>query len=168
MSVCAAWQTNETVIIMPFSGYNKKESKIRGLLMKLLFAAMLLVSTTYGATSGAGHPRSTSLTTTSPGNTTRLGPNYGENNGTFFSDLSGVSQFAIFNGSSLGSIAISFPLGNNTCGNQPFATMTTREFVVPASTGFSPDKLVAINKYACVRSKTGSSLASGTIELTVW
>lgn len=141
--------------------------------MRILFLLLSVVSiTAYPVTGGAGHARSMELVTVTSAST-RLGPNYGENNGSFGAQLTlaqggslaGVSQFAVYNGSSLGSIGVSFPLGNNNCKT---SNLNFREFTVPASTGYEPGKAVAINKEVCVRSKTGSSLTSGTISITVW
>ncbi len=144
----------------------KKVIIFKGEKMKTLLLLFALTSIGFGASDGAGHLRSTTL---SPNGVTKhLGPNYGETNGAFFSDLAGVSSFALYNGSSLGSIAITFPLGSDDCHAGSNSKFTTKELVIPASSGINPTKPIAINKYACVRSKTGASIDSGDIELSVW
>lgn len=133
--------------------------------MRFVFLLPFIVSLNLFAIGGT--PKATSLNTNTSANV--LGPNYSDPNAAFFSTLRGLGNFVLINGSSLGSIAITFPVGAETCKTLN-STLNGREFTVPASSALVIDaKQIPMNKYVCVRSKSyGSSLTSGTIDLTVW
>ena len=137
--------------------------------MKLWIIGLLFTGLVLGEAPGKG--RSSDLNTNPAGS--NLGPTYGETNSQRFpnsttAEIGGVSYFSLYNGSSLGSVGVAFPKSNETCSSVAAAYFNTQEWTVPASTGFTPPKGIAIGKHVCLRSKTGSSLTSGTISLVVW
>jgi len=95
--------------------------------------------------------------------TTNLGTTYNDSEGVILSSLGGKSNLMIYNGSSLGRLAVSFGRGNayQTC------TGAEDNLIVPASTGLVIED-VLINKVVCIRAAGGSAFTSGIIDATAW
>ena len=146
--------------------YSFLNLKTKEISVRLLFILPLFFSlVTFAETRGAGLPKSP--TASVDAKATAIGTAYSDTYTEVLSTIAGASQFSIINGSSLGTLGLTFPLGNRTCKT---AGLTAKEFTIPASSGLVVDgKAVAIGKYACIRSKSfGASLSSGVIDLTVW
>lgn len=122
-----------------------------------LFLMCLLSAQVYGAQGKAGLPATLGRTSTI------VGTHYGATGATVLSSLKGVSNIAVYNGSSLGSVAVSRGTSGLTCD-----VSTVDNFEVPASTGLVIED-VAINKVVCIRSLSfGSSLTSGVVSVSAW
>jgi len=95
-------------------------------------------------------------------NSNNLGTAYTDTESNVLSGLGGAQNFSVFNGSTLGSIVLSFGTDGLTCDGS-----SVDHYLIPSETGLLVEN-VAINKVICLRSQTGSSITSGTISTSVW
>ena len=111
-------------------------------------------------TSNAMYPGLPTTMVQKNASTTTIGLLYSSTGATVFSDLRGVSNFSIYNGSSLYDIALS--VRSNSCD-----LAVNDHFMIPASTGLIIDG-VAVGKAICLRTLGSTSITYGSVFISAW